>query len=230
MKRMAHGGVKKREVQVYDVFWLQGVPVRKMVSKDGTPRTADELKKEDERIDKEVKSALERREKSESKGRETDPRGNEEVTVSRILELGRFSNARRVQIAGRDAIAADYTGDPKAKTRNKAEEVIRDLVGTVWVDEEDEELVRTEGRFDRSFKIGGGLVANIKEGTSFSGEFRKINGEVWLPVRFEGHGAARFLLFFNLNGSLQIVDEGFRKFKATSTLLPGMSAAEEDRP
>ena len=225
-----HGGVKKREVEVYDVFWLHGVPVRKMVSKDGRPMTVDELRKEDERIDKEVKSALSKREKNEDKGKETDPRGNEEVTVSRILELGTFSNARRVQIAGRDTIAADYAGDPKAKTRNKAEEVIRDLVGSVWVDEEDKELVRTEGRFNRSFKIGGGLVANIKEGTSFSGEFRKINGEVWLPVRFEGHGAARFLLFFNLNGSLQIVDENFRKFKATSTLLPGVGAAEDEKP
>ena len=225
-----HGGVKKREVRVYDVFWLQGVPVRKMVSKDGHPLPEQELKKEDERIDKEVKAAKERREKQSGKGKETDPRGNEEVTVSRILELGTFSNARRVQIAGRDAIAADYAGDPKAKTRNRAEEMIRDLEGTVWVDEEDKELVKTQGRFLRSFKIGGGLLANIKEGTSFGMEQRKINAEVWLPTRFEGHGSARLLLFVNLNGSVQMVDEDFRKFKATSTLLPGMSAAEDGKP
>lgn len=222
-----HGGVKKREVRVYDVFWLQGVPVRKRVSKDGRPLTADELKKEDERIDKEVKTARERREKGEDKGRDTDPRGNDEVSVSRVLELGTFSNARRVQIAGRDTIAADYAGDPKAKTRNRAEEMIHDLTGTVWVDEVDKELVRTEGRFYRSFKIGGGLVASIKEGTSFGMEQRKVNEEVWLPTAIEGRGAARFLLFFNLNGSLRIEDAEFRKFKATSTLLPGVSAAED---
>ena len=225
-----HGGVKKREVRVYDVFWLQGVPVRKMVSKDGRPLSEQELKKEDERIDKEVKAAREKREKQDGKGKETDPRGNEEVTVSRILELGTFSNARRVQIAGRDAIAADYAGDPKAKTRNRAEEMIRDLEGTVWVDEEDKELVKTEGRFLRSFKIGGGLLANIKEGTSFGMEQRKINAEVWLPTHFEGRGAARLLLFLSFNGSVQMVDQDFRKFKATSTLLPGISAAEDEKP
>ena len=225
-----HGGVKKREVRVFDVFWLQGVPVRKMLSKDGKPLSADELKKEDERIDREVKAAREKREKKDDKGKETDPRGNDEVTVSRILELGTFSNARRVQLDGRDTIAADYVGDPKAKTRNKSEEVFRDLAGTVWVDEEDKELVKSEGHFDRSFKIGGGLVANIKQGTSFSGESRKINGEVWLPTVLEGHGSARFLLFFNLNGSVRITDADFRKFKATSTLLPGVSAAEDETP
>lgn len=222
-----HGGVKRREVRVYDVFWLQGVPVRKMVSKDGRPLTPDELKKEDGRIDKEVKSAREKREKNDGKGKETDPRGNEEVTVSRILELGTFSNPRRVKIAGRDAIAVDYAGDPKAKTRNRAEEVIRDLVGTVWVDEEDDEVVKTDARFNRSFKIGGGLVANIKEGTTFEMEQRKINGEVWLPTVFEGRGSARFLLFFSLNGSARVVDENFRKFKATSTLLPGVGTVED---
>lgn len=225
-----HGGVKKQEVRVYDVFWLQGVPVRKLVSKDGRPLSPEELKKEDERIDKEVRSARDKRERQDSKGKETDPRGNEEVTVSRILELGKFSNARRVQIAGRDAIAAEYAGDSKAKTRNRAEEMIRDLEGTVWVDEEDRELVKTQGRFIRSFKIGGGLLANIKEGTSFGMEQRKINNEVWLPTEFEGHGSARLLLFLNLNGSVHMVDENFRKFKATSTLLPEVNAAEDDKP
>ncbi len=225
-----HGGVKKREVRVFDVFWLQGVPVRKMVSKDGRTLSADELKKEDERIDKEVKTAREKRERNDGKGKETDPRGNEEVTMSRILELGSFFNARRVQLGGRSAIAADYAGDPKAKTRNRAEDLIRDLVGTVWVDEDDKELAKTEGRFNRSFKIGGGLVASIKEGTTFGMEQKKINGEVWLPTLLEGKGAARFLLFFSFNGSARLVDEDFRKFKATSTLLPGAGSAEEEKP
>ena len=221
------GGVKKRTTRVFDVFWLQGVRVRKMVSKDGVATSADELKKEDERIDKEVKAAKERREKREDKGKQTDSNGNEEVPVSRILELGTFSNARRVQIAGRDTIAVDYAGDAKAKTRNKAEEAVRDLAGTVWVDEEDKELARTEGRFVRSFKIGGGLVANLHEGTNFTGEFRKVNGEVWLPTVIEAHGAARFLLFVNFNGSFRIADENFRKFKSSATLLPGVGAVED---
>lgn len=221
------GGVKKREVRTFDVFWLQGVPVRKMTSKNGTPLSADDLKKEDDRIEKEVKSAREKREKNDDKGRQTDPRGNEEVTVSRILELGTFSNARRIQLSGRDTIVVDYAGDPKAKTRNRAEEVIRDLHGTVWIDEADKEIVKTEGRFFRSFKIGGGLVANVHEGTRFGLEQQKINGEVWLPTRLEGEGAARFLLFFNFNGRLQVVDDSFRKFKTSSTLLPGVGVVED---
>ena len=90
-------------------------------------------------------------------------------------------------------------------------------------------MARLEGRFARSFKIGGGLVASIREGTTFSGQLAKINGEVWLPTRFEGRGSARFLLLFSFNGSANVVNTDFRKFKATSTLLPGVGKVEEPR-
>ena len=217
-----HGGVKRREVKVYDVFWLQGVPVRKLINKDGKALSAEELKKEDDRIDKEVAKAKERRAKNDAKGKQTSPRGDEEVTVSRILELGVFTNERRVDLNGRPTIAVDYAGDPKAKTRNRMEEVIRDLVGTVWVDEGDQTIVKLEGRFLNAFKIGGGLVVNIRKDTSFAMEQRKVNGEVWLPVTIEGHGAARAMLVFNFDGSVRVEDSEFRKFKGTATMLPGV--------
>jgi hypothetical protein len=222
-----HGGVKKTEIREFDVFWLNGVEVHKLVKKDGKELNADEQKKESERIDKEVAKAKERRSKADAKGQETDSHGHEEVTVSRFLELGSFTNPRRVKVNGRDTIAVDYEGDPKAKTRNRFEDVIRDLTGTIWVDEEDRSISRIEGRFLKPFRIGGGLVVNIKQDTSFAVEQRKVNGEVWLPARVDGKGAARAMLFFSVNGSIRVVDSDYRKFKATSTILPGMSTVTE---
>lgn len=223
----SHGGVKKTEVNEYDEFWIDGVPVRKQVTKDGKPLTADEARKESERIDKEVAKARERRAKEDAKGKQTDPMGNDEVTVSRLLELGSFTNPRRVLMGGRETIAVDYTGDPKAKTKAPLENVIRDMTGTVWVDEKDKAVARIEGRFVDSFKVGGGLVASIQQGTNFTVQLMKVNGEVWLPTRAEGHGEARFLLFFKFNGSLTIVDSDYRKFKTSSTILPAQAAAPD---
>jgi hypothetical protein len=222
-----HGGVKKTETKEFDVFWLNGVEIHKLVKKDGKELNAEEQEKESERIDKEVAKAKERRSKADAKGEETDSHGHEEVTVSRFLELGRFTNPRRVKVNGRDTIAVDYEGDPKAKTRNRFEDVIRDLAGTIWVDEEDRSISRIDGRFLRPFKIGGGLVVNIKQDTNFAVEQRKINDEVWLPARVDGKGAARAMLFISFNGSIRVVDSDYRKFKATSTILPGMSTVTE---
>jgi hypothetical protein len=215
-----HGGIKKTETEEYDVFWVEGVPVHRLTKKNGKELSAEEQKKEAERIDKEIVKVKEKRKKAEEKGKATGPHGEEEVTVSRLLELGSFTNARRVQWNGRDTIAVDFAGDPRAKTNSRFEDVIRDMVGTAWVDEQDRTLVKAQGHFLNTFKIGGGLVANIQKGTSFSMEQRKVNNEVWLPAMVEGQGEARTLLFFNLHGSVQGVESDYRKFKATSTIVP----------
>ena len=222
-----HGGVKKTMRREMEIFYVNGVMVRRTVAKDGKPLSTDEMKKESERIDKDAAKARERRDKADAAGKETDPRGHEVVTVARILELGTFTNPRRVRIEGRDTIAVDYAGDPRAKTRNRMEDVIRDMVGTVWVDEQDKMLVRSEGRFVNAFKIGGGLLVNIQKGTSFRFEQRKVNGEVWLPAKIDAQGAARAMLFFSFNGNVHVVDSEYRKFKATSTILPGVGKVEE---
>ena len=218
-----HGSPKKTETRQYDVFWIEGVEIYRMTKKDGQALSAKELKKESDRIDKEVAKAKERRAKADAKGEETDSRGHEEITVSRLLELGRFTDPRRVKLNGRDTIEVDYAGDPKAETRNRAETVIRDLVGTAWVDEQDHVLVKAEGHFVNSFKVGGGLVMHIQKGTSFGMEQRKVNDEVWLPASFEGRGEARAFLFFHLSGDMRGVASDYRKFKATATILPGVS-------
>jgi hypothetical protein len=224
------GKGKTVERQEYDVFWLNGVEIHKLTRKDGRDLSADEQKKEDERIDKEVAKVKERKRKAEEKGQQTDSHGHEEVTVSRFLSLGSFTNPRRVQIDGRDTIAIDYTGDPKAKTRNRFEDVIRNLAGTIWVDEQDRAISRLEGHFINNFKIGGGLVMNIKKDTSFTMQQKKINDEVWLPAQVTGRGAARVLLFVSFNGSIDVTNSNYRKFKTSATILPGVATVDEKAP
>ena len=223
----AHGSIKKTATNEYDDFWVSGVPVRRLLRKDGKDLTPEQQKKESDRIDKEAARAQEKRQKADAAGKQTDPRGNEEITVSRLLELGHFTNARRVTINGRSTIAVDYSGDPKAKTHNRSEDVIRDLVGTVWVDEQDRMITRIEGHFLNAFKVGGGLLMNIRKDTNFALELKKVNDEVWLPARLSGQGAARVLLFINFDGRIQVEYSNYRKFKATSTILPGLTTIEE---
>jgi hypothetical protein len=220
-----HGQVTKTEVTEFDHYWANGVPVSRKVRKDGKALSAEEIAKEDERIDKESAKAHERRGKADAQGKETDSRGEQEITVSRLLELGSFTGPRRVQLNGRDTIAVDFAGDPKAKTRNRGEEVIRDMVGTAWIDEQDHVLTRVEGHFVNAFKVAGGLVVNIQKDTRFTWEQTKVNDEVWLPAHIEGQGAARVLLFFNFNGSMRAVESDYRKFRTSSTILPGMTQA-----
>src|SRR6266702_4239776 len=218
-----NGRTKKATVTEADHFWINGVPVHRIVKKNGKDLSPAEIAKENEHIDKEAAKGREKREKADANGKETTPRGDDEITVSRLLELGAFTNARRVQLSGRDTIAVDFTGDPRAKTRNRAEGIVRDLVGTAWIDERDHVLVKVEGHFVDAFKVGGGLLVNVKKDTRFAMQQTKINDEVWLPASFEGQGGARVLLFINFNGSVRAICSDYRKFRATSTILPGVT-------
>lgn len=228
MQEMDNG--KKVDHREYDVFWLNNVQIHRLTRKDGRDLSPDEKKKEDERVDKEVRKAKERKHKADENGQLTDSHGYEQETVSRFLSLGAFTNPRRVQIDGRDTIAIDYTGDPKAKTRNRFEDVIRTLAGTIWVDEQDRAISRLEGHFVNSYKIGGGLMMNIKKDTSFKMQQKKINDEVWLPAHLTGQGAARVLLFVSFSGTVNVTNSDYRKFKATSTILPGLSTVDDKAP
>jgi hypothetical protein len=224
----SHGDVKKTETRDFEVFWLNGVRVTRLLAKDGKDLSPDEARKENDRIDEKVKKARERREKADAEGKETDSAGHQEITLARVLELGEFSNPRREIVNGRPTILIDYQGDTKAKTRNAAESFFRELAGTVWVDEQDHTLQHLEGHVDNDFKMAGGLVMDVKKGTWFKATFVKINDEIWLPSEIEADGHARYLLFFSLNGHFLGRTSDYRKFKATSTLLPGATPVDDD--
>ncbi len=225
-----HDGVKKTESTESEVFYLNGVQVRRTLARDGRPLTPEELKKEDERLDKLSAQLKQMRDRKNAQGKETDARGHDEITLSRILELGAFSNPRRETVNGRDTIAVDYTGDPHAKTHNTAEGAFKELSGTVWVDEQDEVVQHLEARFVNDFKVGGGIVGSVKKGTWFRASSVKINDEIWLPAALEVQGELHYLLFFSLHGAVRIHDSDYRKFKATSTILPGMNTVDPAAP
>jgi hypothetical protein len=214
-----NGAIKKTIITDSESLTIDDVRVDRTVARDGKPLTPDEAQKESDHIDKEVAKAKARREKLEDKGHDTDSRGDEILTVSRILELGAFSNPRRIDLNGRPTIVLDYAGDPNAKTHNESEKVFRDLVGTVWIDEQDHILVRGQGHFLHDFKIGGGLVLNIHQGFSFDFSATHITGNIWLPAAINAQGSARILLVDSIDGHFHLATSDYRKFHTNSTII-----------
>jgi hypothetical protein len=214
----SNGNPKKTTITDSESVTVEGVRIDRVVAKDGKPLTPDEARRESERVDKDVAKAKERKEKAEDKGNETTSRGDPIISVSRLLELGSFTNPRRVDLNGRPTIVADYAGDPNAKTHGPAEGIIRDLVGQVWIDEQDHVLVR-EGHFLNDFKIGGGLVLNIHKGFNFTFSATRINDEVWLPATIDAQGSARILLVDGVHGRVHLVASDYRKFHTSSTIV-----------
>lgn len=213
--------VKKTESTDYESIPINGVRVRRMVAKNGKPLSPDEQKKASEDFDKAVDRARKNKAKYEEKRAQAEREGKANdsfLPASRILELGAFSNERRVQLNGRPTIVLDYAGDPKAKTHNSLEKVVRDLVGTVWIDEQDKVLARVEGHFLNDFKLGLGLLLDIHKGLTFTSEQQKINGEVWLNKSVDGVGKASAGVFIRVHGHVHVDSSEYRKYRASSTI------------
>jgi len=214
-----NGNLKKTTTTDAESLTVDGVRIDRIVAHNGKPLTAEEAQRESDRIDKEVAKAKKHRAEHASKGQETDSRGDVILPASRILELGTFSNPHRVVLDGRPTIVVDYAGDPHVKTHNPFEGIVRDLVGTVWIDEQDRVLVRGEGHFLNDFKIGAGLVLNIHKGLTFDFRATRINGEVWIPDSINGQGSARILLLDHVNGRFSFAASDYRKFHTSTTII-----------
>lgn len=225
------GQTKKTTTIEAESLTLSGVRVDRVTARNGKTLAPEEQRKEDERIDRQVERKNSRREKLEDKGTETDASGDPVLSVSRILELGTFSNPRREQMQGRSSIVLDYAGDPHAKTRSAFEGVVQNLVGTVWIDEADRVLVRGQGEFRDDFKLGGGLLANIHKGTHFDFRTARQADGVWLMSTIDAGGSARFLLVQGFNGRVHLAASDYRRFRANATIAsPARVLGPEDEP
>ena len=96
---------------------------------------------------------------------------------------------------------------------------MRDVVGTVWIDEADRVMVRAQGQFLNDFKLGGGLVADVRKGTNFEYQATRVGDGVWLPAAMDGKGSVRVMLFANFNGHMHVTTSDYRRFRTSATIV-----------
>jgi hypothetical protein len=170
--------------------------------------SAGDLKKEEERATKQaVKYA----------GQPYGEPDKDEVSVSRLLAITRFSNPRRVMEDGRPTIAVDFVGDPHAKSHGRSEDAIKKVRGTVWIDEGAREVRRMQATFDEPLRIGFGLFATVSPGSRFAFQQALIRNEAWLPTSVNGRFDGKAALFVGFHVDLAISFDEYRKFGASAT-------------
>ena len=209
-------GHAKMTVMEYEVFYLAGEEVRRMVRKNGKDLTADELQRQNERVEKRVQEYEKQQQKDAGKSAEAKKRKEEEANISSVLRVSRFVNPRRERFRGHDVIVFDFEPNREYRPKNMMESVLHKLVGVEWVDEQARQVVRLEARFTDSMKVGGGLLASVQKGSAFVFEQSKINDEVWLPSYAEAHFVARVLLFKGMQGDFVTRYSDYKKFRVES--------------
>jgi hypothetical protein len=209
----SNGNIKKTEIEESEIFYVNGHHIDRLVKKNGKDLTPDEQKKEQDRVAKQVDKA--------SKLEPGKSLEGGEISISRILDIMKASNPRRVSWNGRDTIAFDFVGDPHAQTHGIAEDASKKIAGTLWVDEKDLQVAHLTVHFDDNFHVGAGLVATVQKGSSFEIDQALVNNELWLPSAGQAHLQARVLLVKGYRQSVSFKYSNYQRFHADATQQAG---------
>lgn len=178
------GEVTKETVKIFEVFRLPGGGgFWKLVSEDGVPISAEKAAKQDKQIAEQVakyERAQEKKELEKSKG-EAKKKDDDDIEIEDFLRVCEFVSPRRERFRERDAVVFDFRPRASYKTRNRAEDIVSKLVGIVWIDPVDKQVMRLEAKLSEGYKIGGGLVASIRPGSGAAFEQTRLSDGVWLP-------------------------------------------------
>jgi hypothetical protein len=208
----SHGNIKKVETEEHEVFFVNGHRVEKLIRKDGKDLSADQARKEEDRVNKEVL-------KFSQPG--TSEPDKDEITVTRLLQIVSFSRPRRLELNGRDTVAFDFAGDEHAKTKGRNEDALKKVSGTIWIDEADREVTRMSATLDENYHVGFGLLASVAKGSNVVFDQGLIRNEAWLPTSIALHLQARALLIAGIRADVSVRFDQYKKFQADAEEQPG---------
>ncbi|HZE69015.1 MAG TPA: hypothetical protein VE135_05735 [Pyrinomonadaceae bacterium] len=203
------GEVKKETVKVYEIFPVANrEPIQKLISENGVSLSAERAAKEEKRVqeeflraerDREKDAQKEERRRAERAKKQRNSTGGEEgeddPEISQFLLVCEFVSPRREKFANRDAIVFDFRPQAGFHPRNRQEALIAKLVGAVWIDPLDKQVIRLEARLAEGFKMAGGLLLSLRPGAAFVIEQTRMAEGVWLPRFAQINLSVKVLLF-----------------------------------
>ena len=205
------GKTKDRSIEESDVINKDGLPLYKLVSKDGKPLSEKEAAK------KEYKPL--------NRGPFNRPKTGEEAMqeakafVDDLFRVMDFKILRRENVRNRPAIVVEFSPRKNAKPKTRAGKmVLTRSKGEAWVDEADFVLMRFQSRFVEDLTWGTGLMAKVYKGTEVVREWLKFRDEVWLPARSETRFKARIFLVKGFNFRRVEEFSDYKKFSSETII------------
>jgi hypothetical protein len=224
-----HGGVKKSESRTSEVLEIYGELVERLTAKDDKPLSADEAKKEDDKIQKIIDKRKNESEEDRRKRREKDEKNREEARkfVAEIADAFNFRLVGSEAIDGRDTWVLEGEPRPGYQPKQRGAKMLSKFRGRVWIDKSEAQWVKLDIVAIDTLSFGF-VLARIHKGTRVLAEQTKVNDEVWLPKHVQFHLDARIALFKGYNEDVEVNFRDYKKFRtATKITVVGEEIREQ---
>jgi hypothetical protein len=253
--------MKSKESETFELTFYKGARIRRLVARNGKPLSPKEAADAQKDVEKRIREIEKKETEKERKEREAapkasknpdaktdrDPNGDspngdppngdsederkERPSIADVLRASRLLNPRRERFRSRDVIVFDFEPLPGYKPKKNYEKLFGKMAGALWIDPRDKQVARVEARLVEAYKIGGGMLASLKEGANFTLEQERVNQEIWLPTRAEINLGVRVLLLKGLNINQTITYGDYKRFsvEAEKEKLKDPSQSEKEK-
>ena len=214
-----NGGVKSSKSETSEIMVLYGEPFERVVAKDDKPLPEKEQKKQNEEFEKETRkreneSPEERQKRLEKFEKQ---RQEERAFVREILDAYDFTLAGNEVLNGRETWIID--GTPRAGFEGKRREskMLPKIKPRFWIDAQDYSWTKLRAEVTDTLSIGW-VVARLHKGSVFEMQQARVNGEVWLPQRFDVKLDGRVALLKGVNESVHVTYSDYRRFRTDTKI------------
>ena len=212
------GILRDTESETFQLSFYKGNRIRRLIEKNGKPLSEKDQQDEDKNVQKRVgeieKEIAKREAKAAKSSEETPDEENRRISTAELLRASNLVNPRRERFRGRDVIVFDFEPNPNFDFKNAKSflKFFGKVGGVMWIDEKDKQVARIEAVLFDNFKIGGGLLANLKKGASFTLEQERVGDEIWLPSSADVNLSVKVLLVKGINVNQIVKSYNYRKF------------------
>jgi len=214
------GRVKSEKTDKWETVVLYGEPHHRMLERDGKPLSADDQRKEQQKLDKAV-AKLERETPEQRARREAQyekEREKDREFLREVPDLFDFKLLGDDKIDGHDVWVISATPKPGYRPKHSDAKPLLKVRAKMWIDKAEYQWVRVEGETTATISFGL-FIARLDPGAKLVFEQTRVNDQVWLPKREVISGAGRLGLVKKLAGEQETTWNNYRKFQVDSKVV-----------
>jgi hypothetical protein len=187
-RRDSDGRVTSEDIRISKTILVNSVPFEQLLERNGRPPTAEEERRQKEKLDKLKRETPEQR--AERLGRQAEDNTS---LVREVPKAFDFQLLGEEPVNGRPAYVLQATPHPGYRPQGKYGRMFAKIEGKLWVDKRDLGWIKADGQVIQPFSMGLFLVRLLR-GSRITMEQSRVDEGIWMPERVEVRAAAK--IFF----------------------------------
>jgi hypothetical protein len=195
---------------------LEGRPFRRKIAHDDKPLSASDVRKEEERVDREL--AKRRAQSPAEKAKLEKQRVEGRKFLREIPQAFTLKLDGVEEVSSKPAWAIEFDPKPGYVPKDSRAKLLAKVRGKLWIDQSEYQWVKWDAQVLDTLSFGLSLI-RIAPGTALHFEQVRVNDEVWLPSTVTAHADARVAYIKRLRAEIDIRYRDYKKFQTDSRIV-----------